>query len=125
MEKIEEVFAVLENKPGAIGELCGLLNQKKINIEAIGVFQDLAKLLVSDTPRAIEILIKANYEVEMREVLKVEMENRPGELAFLASKLGTAGINIEYCYGVMAKDQKTVIVILDVSDIDRALSLFQ
>jgi hypothetical protein len=125
MEKIEEVFVVLENKPGAIGELCGFLSQKKINIEAIGVFQDVAKLLVSDARRAIQELTKAGYEVETREVLKIDLPNEPGELAFLASKLGTAGINIEYCYGVMTKGQPTGSVILDVSDIDRALALFQ
>ncbi len=40
MEKITEIFIVLENCPSTLGELCSYLAENKVNIEAIGVFQD-------------------------------------------------------------------------------------
>ena len=52
MERITELFVVVEDRPGALGELLGHLTKEKINIEAIGLFQDIAKLSVSDTDRA-------------------------------------------------------------------------
>ena len=40
---------------------------------------------------------------ELRDVLLVEIENTPGALAELTSKLGDEGINIEYCYGTLSR----------------------
>lgn len=125
MEKISEIFVVLENRPSTLGELCSHLAENKINIEAIGVFQDTAKLYVKNVNKAMKILSKADYTTELRDVLKVELENRPGALADVASKLGNKGINIEYCYGTISKKVGATSVILDVSDPDRAMKILK
>ncbi|MBC7188128.1 MAG: ACT domain-containing protein [Calditrichaeota bacterium] len=123
MLKIKEVFVVVENRPGTVGQLCQELARRKINIEAIGVFGDVAKLWVSNTQKALKTLSALGYEVEEREVLAAELENQPGALAKLALALGEAGVNIEYCYGTMSPGQERGVVILDVSDINRALEV--
>ncbi len=125
MERITEIFVVLENRPSTLGELCSYLSENKINIEAIGVFQDTAKLYVKNTNKAMKVLSKADYTTDLRDVLKVELENRPGALAEIASKLGDKGINIEYCYGTIAKKAGSAVVILDVSDLDRAMKILK
>jgi len=123
MERITELFVVVENRPGALGELLGHLDKEKINIEAIGLFQDVAKLSVSDVNRAMKALTRGRYQVEQREVLRLDLDNKPGSFAFVASRLGTAGINIDYCYSTVGKGQKTATVIIDVKDLDRAMSV--
>lgn len=125
MEKITEIFVVLENHPSTLGELCSHLSEHRINIEAIGVFQDTAKLYVKNVNKAMKVLDKLDYTTEQRDVLKVDLENRPGALADVASKLGNKGINIEYCYGALSKKGNATAVILDVSDIDRALEILK
>jgi hypothetical protein len=125
MEKITEIFVVLENHPSTLGELCSHLSEHRINIEAIGVFQDTAKLYVKNVNKAVKVLDKLDYTTEQRDVLKVDLENRPGALAEVASKLGNKGINIEYCYGALSKKGNATAVILDVSDIDRALKILK
>lgn len=125
MERITEIFVVLENRPSTLGELCSHLAEHKINIEAIGVFQDTAKLYVKNVNKAMKVLDKSDYTTETRDVLKVDLENRPGALADVASKLGNKGINIEYCYGALSKKGNTTAVILDVSDIDRAIDVLK
>ena len=125
MERITEIFVVLENRPSTLGELCSHLAEHKINIEAIGVFQDTAKILVKNVNKAIKVLDRLDYTTEQRDVVKVDLENRPGALADVASKLGNKGINIEYCYGALSKKGNTTAVILDVSDIDMALRILK
>ncbi len=125
MERIRELFVVVENKPAALGELLSHLANEKINIEAIGLFQDIAKLSVSDVDLALKALRRGKCQVEMREVLRLDLDNKPGSFAFIASRLGTAGINIDYCYCTVARGQKTASVILDVENIDRALSVLE
>lgn len=125
MEKVTELFVIVENRPGALGELLGHLNKEKINIEAIGLFQDIAKLSVSDVDRGMKALMRGNYQVERREVIRLNLDNKPGSFAFVVSRLGAAGINVDYCYGTVGKGQKTASVMLDVQDLDRAMSVLQ
>ncbi len=125
MEKITELFVVVENRPGALGDLLGCLGRERINVEAIGLFQDVAKLSVSDTGRAVNVLTQSNYQVELREVLRLHLDNKPGSFAIVVSRLGTAGINIDYCYGTVGKGQKDASVILDVPDLERAMSVLE
>jgi len=127
MERITEIFVLLDNKPSTLGNLCTYLAEEEINIEAIGVFHDTAKLFVKTLNKAVKALSKreeyANHE--LRDVLLVDLENKPGALAELTSKLGDEGINIEYCYGTLNRKGDAVSVILDVSNIDRAEQLLK
>ncbi len=125
MERITEIFVVLENKPSTLGEMCSHLAENGINIEAIGVFQDAAKLLVKNVNKAMKILSKLDYTTELRDALLVQLENRPGALAEMAAKLGNKGVNIEYCYGTLSKKKNSTAVIIDVSDIDRAMKILK
>lgn len=120
MERITEIFVILENRPSVLGDLCSHLAEHDLNIESIGVFHDTAKIHVQNLNKAVKVLQKLNYITELRDVLRVDLENRPGALAELTTKLGDEGINIEYCYGTLTRRGNGVSVILDVSDVDRA-----
>ena len=124
IERITEIYVILDNKPSQIGDLCSYLAENEINIDAIGVFHDTAKLCVQNLNKAVKLLAKLNYTTELRDVLKIDLDNRPGALAELTTKLGDEGINIEYCYGTLARKGSLVTVVMDVSNIERACALF-
>ena len=123
IERITELYVILENKPSVLGDLCSFLAENDINIEAIGVFHDTAKLCLQNLNKAVKLLGKLNYITELRDVLRVDLENRPGALAEIMTKLGDEGINIEFCYGTLARKGNMVSVIMDVSDINRAAQI--
>ncbi len=125
MERITEIYVILENKPSMLGEMCSQLSENGINIESIGVFHDTAKIHVSNLNKAVKVLSKLNYITELRDVLKVDLENKPGALAEITTKLGEEGINIEYCYGTLSRQGERVSVIMDVSNIDRAMEILK
>lgn len=125
MERIKELFVVVENRPGALGELLGVLSKEKINVEALGLFGDIAKLSLNDIDRAKKSLTKAGYSTEEREVIRLDLDNRPGTFAVMASRLGSAGLNIDYCYATVTKGERGASVILDVGDIDRAMGVLE
>jgi hypothetical protein len=120
IERITEIYVIMENKPSQLGDLCSFLAENEINVDAIGVFHDTAKLCVQNLNKAVKLLGKLNYTTELRDVLKIDLENRPGALAEMATKLGDEGINIEYCYGTLARKGNAISVIMDVSNIERA-----
>ncbi len=122
MRKVKSVFVRVESRLGVMGRLCQELAKHEINIEAIGAFGGTARLHVSDSKKAVELLRAAGYQAEERDVLVAELDNKPGELAKLGLTMGEAGLNIEYCYGTMNPGQSKGTVILEVSDLDRALA---
>jgi hypothetical protein len=85
----------------------------------------VAKLSVSDVDRAAKVLRQHNYQVEMREVMRLHLDNKPGSFAMVVSRIGAAGINIDYCYSTVDTGQKNAAVIIDVEDLDRAMSVLQ
>ncbi len=123
MERVTEIYVILENKPSVLGDLCSHLAENGINIDSIGVFHDTAKIVASNLNKALKLLGKLNYITEQRDVLRVDLENRPGALAEMTTKLGDEGINIEYCYGTLSRKGNAISVILDVSNIDRAIEV--
>ncbi len=125
MEKIKELYVVIENKPNSAGDLFRLLKKKDISVFAVGMFQDTARLYVSDPEKTIEILKENNYVVEERAVLQVSLPNRQGALMELSMKLGKAGINIEYLYGALEPKQKKGTIILEVDRPELALQIFR
>jgi hypothetical protein len=125
MERITEIFVIMENKPSVLGDLCSYLAENEINIEAIGVFHDTAKIYVKNLNKAVKLLQKLNYTIELRDVLLIDLENRPGALAELTTKLGDEGINIEYAYGTLSRKTNMTSVVLDVSDIERAIKILE
>jgi hypothetical protein len=127
MERITEIFVLLDNRPSTLGNLCTYLAEEEINVDAIGVFHDTAKLYVKNLNKAVKALSKREEYAshELRDVLLVDLENKPGALAELTSKLGDEGINIDYCYGTLSRKGDAVSVILDVSNIDAAEQLLK
>ncbi len=125
MERIKELFVVVDNRPGALGELLGVLSKEKINVEALGLFQDTAKLSLNDIEKAKKSLIKAGYSIEEREVIRLDLDNKPGTFAVVASRLGSAGLNIDYCYATVTKGERGAAVILDVADVEKAMSVLE
>jgi hypothetical protein len=123
MERVTEIYVILENKPSVLGDLCSHLAENGINIDSIGVFHDTAKIVVSNLNKALKLFGKLNYITEQRDVLRIDLENRPGALAELTTKLGDEGINIEYCYGTLSRKGNAISVILDVSNIERAVEI--
>ncbi len=125
MEKISELYVLLEDRPGAVGDLARVLKKKGISIHAIGLFIDTARLHVSNPDLALKAVQERGYQVELRDVLHVKVDNKPGVLMELTQKLGNAGINIKNLYGAMGEKQDRGILIMEVDNIQLAMDIFK
>ena len=125
MQKISELYILLDDRPGTVGELTRILKKKNISIYGIGLFIDTARLHVSDPEKALEAVQEKGYVVELRDVLRVELPNRPGALMELTQKIGNAGININNLYGALGEKEKSGIIIMEVDNIKLTLDIFK
>ncbi len=85
----------------------------------------LIRLLVDQTDKAIDLLSKNEYIFDIMPVIAVELDNRPGALAEVASKFGEEGININYVYGSVSSPEEKCLFVFCPEDIELASKFFQ
>ncbi|MGR3309618.1 MAG: ACT domain-containing protein [Candidatus Brocadiales bacterium] len=124
MPIVKQLTILVENKPGALVNICSSLAMKKINIFAFSVADTidtaLLRMVVSDPLGAKAILKDSGHTVLENDVLMMDMPNRPGALAENAKQLSKARINIEYAYGSVGVEEGRGIGIFWVSDLKKA-----
>ena len=85
----------------------------------------LIRLLVGDTDKAIDLLSRNDYIFDIMPVVALELENRPGELAKIASKFGEEGININYVYGSVSSPDEKCLFVFCPENIELAAKIFK
>ena len=92
----------LDNRPGTMARACQALAKEGINILALSISDTVdhavVRMVVSDVRKALDVLTKLHVTIHERQVVVMDVPNRPGELARIAEQLAEAGINIEYAY---------------------------
>jgi hypothetical protein len=119
----------LENRPGALAGLARALAERGIDIREIsgGGAGDhgYAVLTTSDDAATRTVLRAGGFPFVEGETLIVEVEDRPGGLAFVAEKLAVAGVDIRgvLFVGRSAGKVETAFSVDDVARARRALGL--
>ena len=105
-----DLTVVLKDKPGQLATLGGATGGVGVNIEGLCAFtgegRGIIHLLVADdaVKRAVTALTDAGMGVaDQREVLVVDVADRPGSLGELARQLAAANVNIELLYTTFGK----------------------
>lgn len=122
-----QLSVTMENTPGTLARMCDAFAGKKVNILAFMSSgregKSLVRLIVDRLPVAKRVLEVLGYAYTEEDVLGTKVPNRPGSLATVAKRLGEAGINIDYAYVGAEAGSSQALVIVSVSDIERAKKL--
>jgi hypothetical protein len=120
---------MVENRRGALAELCSKLAEKAVNIQGLMV-PDQAGLApvrlvvnIADTAKKVFDGLLLKYTEE--DVLLVQVSDRPGALGKLTRKLADHNIDVKYAYGSIQKGVGKATIILAVSDVDAAMKLLR
>jgi hypothetical protein len=99
---IMQFSVFLVNKPGVLAQVTGALAAEKINLLAMTLVDSqehgVLRMVAENAAQAREVLTKLNLPMTETEVLCVDLPNRPGALADVATMLGKEHININYAY---------------------------
>jgi hypothetical protein len=121
------IFA--ENKPGRLAAVTGILAKERISIRATTIATSdtfgVINLIVDDPKRAQIVLSQAGMTVNLREVLAVLIEDRPGGLDKLTQMLFKENININNAYGFVLESREKAVFVVDVDQIEKAQKIIE
>ncbi len=127
MPIVTQLSVVVENKRGALAEICTKLAEKAVNIRGLMVPQQPGhapvRVVVNDLEAAKKILAQLGLKYTEERVLDVRLSDRPGALGKLTRKLADAGIDVHFAYATILKGAGRANVILGVSDIAAAAKI--
>jgi hypothetical protein len=125
MQISKQLAIFLDNRPGMLADVANALADAGVSIFAITtsdtVDHTVIRLVVSDYRKALHVFEEHGTLVVEDDVLMIEGGNKQGELARIAHKLADAKVNIEYCYSATPPDAAKGLIIMRVSDPDKAL----
>ncbi len=122
---IKQISIFLENKPGALYAMTGVLARNEVDLRALSVAETsdfgIARLIVDDTDRASAVLREAGYVHNITPVLGVAIPDVPGGLNKVLQVLTDAQVNVEYMYAFLGgKDVEHAYMIFRVADNEKA-----
>jgi hypothetical protein len=127
MPKVKQLTVSHENRPGTLAEIAKALGDAKVNIRSCitttSGTEGTTHLLVDNVNKAKKALADAGLSYTEADVLHVELPNKPGALAKFATKLADNNINITLGYASGGKSSKKTVVVLSVSDLDKAAKI--
>jgi len=123
MIKIRNQFSIfLPNKPGELKKL--LLKVKKINLSAAATFASkdgaIMRIVPQDPGSFAKILKNAGVSFSKQEVLMMTVNDKPGGLLRILSRMQRVHINIEGVYIVGESNGTSASCVIQVDDVKAA-----
>jgi hypothetical protein len=101
----KEIIAVVPARVGLLADVTEAIKVAGVNITAVSAYerdgQGKFLLVTDDNDAASKALARLNADVREKDVVVVELPDRPGALEEVARKVAEAGINIEYTFGTV------------------------
>jgi hypothetical protein len=123
---VKDIAVLLEDEPGTLAKLGEALGKAEINIEGVAgmtvVGRGVIHLLVEDSQKTRRALEANDIDVEgEREVLLIDVQDRPGVLGNIARRLARENVNIELAY--LATSNRLVLGVDDEEKARRILNI--
>ncbi|HEY7115655.1 MAG TPA: ACT domain-containing protein [Tepidisphaeraceae bacterium] len=119
----------LVNKPGVLAQVTNALAEAKLNVQAMTLVDSqehgVLRVVADDAPTTRKVLGNLNLPMTETEVLCLDLSNRPGALADVATLLGQNHVNINYAYCTSGAPGGRTTGIFKVADVKKALHVLK
>jgi len=127
MPRVTQLVITMENKPGNLAQICSELAKVAVNISAIMATTEGAvgqvRIVATPLSAARKVLDSLKMSYDEQDAAAIHVTDRPGALGRATRKLADAGINIHYVYGSIVKDATRALIVVGVSEPEKAAKL--
>ena len=124
---LNQLSIFLENKAGRLADATAAIAGAGVDVRAISIADTadfgILRVIVDRPDAALAALSEAGFTTRTAEVLSLEIADRPGALAEVLRAFKESGVNIEYLYASLEKNEDKAVVIFKVEDIALGLEI--
>ncbi len=117
---VKQLSIFVENKSGRMAEITGKIAQAGIDIRALSIADTtdfgILRLIVDKPEEAMKALQEKGMTVSLTEVIAVQIVDEPGGFAKAVRLLADNGVDIEYMYAFICRQQGKACVIIRVEN---------
>ena len=122
---VNQISVFLENKPGTLTAMTGLLAESGIDMRALSLAETndfgIVRIIVDDVYKATTVLKDGGFIHQLTPVLAVLIPDEPGGLQKVLEVLREAAVNVEYMYAFLGGDDVNhAYMIFRVQDVKKA-----
>jgi hypothetical protein len=121
---VEQISVFLENRPGRLAAITGVLAQANVSIRAMSLADTadlgILRLVVDQPAQAKQALRDNGFTIATNPVVVLEVPDRPGGLWGILQILDAAGMNVEYMYAFVQKAEEHAVVIFRFDEPEKA-----
>ena len=121
MNTISQVSAFIENRPGMLREILGILSEEGINLRALNVAENedygILRIIPDNIEKTMKVLKANEYLVSEIQVCAIEVPDEPGGLEKLLEQLAKDGVDIQYMNPVFAYKEGKAYMIISAKDV--------
>jgi hypothetical protein len=121
---VTQLSVMVENRRGALAEICTKLAEKAVNISGLMAPEQPGRapvrLVVNHLDTAKKVFDQLRLKYTEEQVLDVRVSDRPGALGKITRKLADNGVDIRFAYATILKGAGHANIVLGVSDIEAA-----
>ena len=126
---VTQFSVFLVNKPGVLAQVAKGLADERVNVVAMTIAESqehgVLRLVAEDPGAARRVLGRLNLPTTETDMVSVELSNRPGALAGVATLLAENHVNINYAYATSGAPGGKTTGIFKVSDVAKAQKLLK
>lgn len=127
--KIRQISVFIENQSGRLSDVIDFLGKNDINIRALSLADTsdfgILRLIVNDPDRAYELLRESDFTVGSTDVVAASVKDSPGGLAAVLNALKKHGVNVEYMYSYIQKDNEEAFMVFRFEDTDKTIEIMK
>ena len=127
--KVEQISVFLENRPGGLEQVTGILKDAGINIRTLTLADTsdfgILRMIVNDVEKTVSVLKEQGLRVSRTIVVAVEVPDRPGGLHGILQVVAKSGINVEYLYAFVERSGENAVMIFRFDAPDKAIEVLK
>lgn len=127
--KLQQLSVPIENSRGRLFDITQALGDAGINLRALNLVDSgdfgTLRILVSDLVKARQVLMREQMPARVDDVVAVQIEDQPGQLAKLLQLLMENEIKVNYSYAFAGMTSGKAVMIFRFDDNDKAIDVLR
>ena len=126
---IKELNILVDNKPGRLKAITGILKKQSINIRAVTSHIreqfGIVKMIVDNPDKAHVALSEGGLACSMKDIIAVNLKDSPGGLDEILDVFTLNNINIKDSYGFVIDSGNNAVFCVETIDNKKAIEIIQ